>query len=134
MFKRLITLAVAGLVLSLSATYLSTTNVQAAPAKAKSAKSYAKTYMKAKYGWGAAQYKCLVRAWEYESHWNYKSQSKKYLGIPQLNVGFVKANGHTRKAFMKNYKVQVRLGLKYIKKRYGKPCSAWSHIKRTGWY
>lgn len=122
------------LALILSLTVVAAPNVSATPANAKVAKRYAKAYMKSHYNWGTKQYNCLVRVWEYESHWNYKSQSKKYLGIPQLNIGYVKAHGYTRKSFLKSYRPQVRLGLKYIKKRYGNPCKAWSHINRTGWY
>lgn len=98
------------------------------------AKDYAKSYMKEKYGWGAAQFQCTNKVFEYESHWNYKTTNGKYLGIPQVNSGFVKGQGHTKSAFMKDYKLQVRVGLTYIKKRYGTPCKAWSHIDRTGWY
>lgn len=29
---------------------------------------------------------------------------------------------------------QARLGLKYIKHRYGKPCKAYHHHKAKGWY
>lgn len=98
------------------------------------AKDYAATYMKETYGWSGAQFTCTVKVFEYESHWNYKTTNGKYLGIPQVNSGFVKGQGYSKTEFMKDYKLQVRVGLKYIKKRYGTPCKAWSHIGRTGWY
>lgn len=98
------------------------------------AKDYAKSYMSEKYGWETKQFNCTVKIFEYESHWNYKTTNGKYLGIPQINSGFVKGQGHTKAEFMKDYKLQVRVGLTYIKKRYGTPCKAWSHIDRTGWY
>lgn len=112
--------------------------VQAATAKTiehkQDAKDYAASYMKDTYGWGAAQFTCTDKIFEYESHWNYKDKNGKYLGIPQVNSGFVKGQGYSKSAYMKDYKVQVRVGLKYIKKRYGTPCSAWKHIGSTGWY
>lgn len=98
------------------------------------AKDYASAYMQETYSWGDNQFGCTVKVFEYESHWNYKDKNGKYLGIPQVNSGFVKGQGVTKAEFMKDYKLQVRVGLKYIKKRYGTPCSAWSHIKKTGWY
>ena len=101
---------------------------------AQDAKEYASAYMQETYGWGANQFGCTVKVFEYESHWNYKSKNAKYLGIPQVNSGFVKSQGVSKAEFMKDYKLQVRVGLKYIKKRYGTSCSAWSHIKKTGWY
>ena len=98
------------------------------------AKDYAKSYMQEKYGWGTSQYGCTVKVFEYESHWNYKTSNGKYLGIPQVNKGFVNGQGYSKSEFMKDYKLQVRVGLTYIKKRYGTPCKAWNHIQDTKWY
>ena len=106
----------------------------ARPAKSGEAKAYAKTYMSTKYNWAGKQYSCLVSLWEYESHWNYKSRSKKYFGIGQLNKGFIHHSGYSKKQYLASYKIQVRVGLKYIKSRYGTPCKANKHRKHTGWY
>ena len=113
-----------------------TSPVQAKAAKSDAAKTYAKNYIDHKYGWGTKQYNCLVKVWEYESHWNYKSSGAggKYLGIPQMNRGFIKHSGYSIKQYKSSYQIQVRVGLKYIKSRYGTACGARAHIKRTGWY
>lgn len=102
--------------------------------KKSEAKAYAKNYMKSTYGWGASQFACLDKVFNYESHWNDKDKNSRYLGIPQVNVGFVHSQGYSKKQFMASYKIQVRVGLTYVKKRYGTPCKAWSHIKKRGWY
>ena len=131
---------IARLVPSVVATFLtlgiSLTPAQAKAAKSDAAKAYAKSYIDQKHGWGTKQYNCLVKVWEYESHWNYKSSGAggKYLGIPQLNRGFIKGSGYSVKEYKSSYSIQVRVGVKYIKSRYGTPCSARAHIKRTGWY
>lgn len=112
--------------------------VAATPAHANSkkeeAKTYAKSYIKKTYGWGPAQFSCLDHVFNYESHWNYKDKNRRYLGIPQVNSGFVRSQGLTKKQYMASYKIQVRVGVKYVKKRYGTPCKAWRHIKKHGWY
>ncbi len=105
-----------------------------ASASKSAAKSYAKSYMKQTYGWGDAQYACLVHVFNYESHWNYKAKNGRYWGIPQLNSGFVRGQGYSKSQFMANYKVQIRVGLKYIKKRHHTPCNAWHKIKKHGSY
>ena len=108
-------------------------SANATPSKA-AAKSYAKTYMKDTYGWGEKQYACLVRVYNYESHWNYKAKNGRYWGIPQLNSGFVRHQGYSKSQFMSSYKVQIRVGLKYIKNRHHTPCNAWHKIKKHGSY
>jgi hypothetical protein len=105
-----------------------------ASSKKSEAKAYAKSYMKTTYGWGASQFACLDKVFNYESHWNDKDKNSRYLGIPQVNVGFVHSQGYSKKQFMSSHKIQVRVGLTYVKKRYGTPCKAWSHIKKRGWY
>lgn len=138
-FQRHLSPFVSSIVASLIASIIlvtATGPAQAKPAKADAAKAYAKSYINKKYGWGSKQYDCLVKVWEYESHWNYKSSGAggKYLGIPQLNRGFIKHSGYSIQQYKASYKVQVRVGLKYIKSRYGTACGARAHIKRTGWY
>ena len=133
-------LFVSGLILALSSLTIAvdsqTSSAHAEVAGASAAKAYAKSYIDKQYGWGSKQYNCLVKVWEYESHWNVKSSGAggKYLGIPQLNRGFIKHSGYSVKQYKSSYQVQVRVGLKYIKTRYGTACGARAHIKRTGWY
>ena len=128
---------VAASAFSLVATLLIADSPAAAKAAhADDAKKYASTYIKTKHGWGTKQYNCLVKVWEYESHWNYKASgaSGKYLGIPQLNRGYIKGAGYSIASYKSSYKTQVQVGVKYIKARYGTPCGARAHIKKTGWY
>lgn len=98
------------------------------------AKAYAQSYMQTKYGWDTKQFACASSVFNYESHWNYKDKNSKYLGIPQVNAGFVRSQGYSKQQFMSDYKIQIRVGLTYIKKRYGTPCKAASHIHQNGWY
>jgi hypothetical protein len=99
-------------------------------------KSYAKYKLKKKFPktW-KRQYGCLHSLWKHESGWNYKAKnpSSGAYGIPQSLPGSkMKSAG---KDWKTNPHTQVRWGLdKYIYKRYGTPCNAWSHFKNKGWY
>lgn len=100
------------------------------------AKWYAKSHIDKKYDWGTKQFGCLVSLWNKESHWNYRSANRRggWYGIPQANTGIIKGFGSTLTTFMRTPEVQVQAGAKYINYRYGSPCSAYAHSKRTGWY
>lgn len=114
------------------AVILTISHVSSAEALDKSKyKSYAKTYMKSKYGWGNTQFSCLNHLWEKESHWNPRAHNKHSgaHGIPQALPG--KKMG---KGWRTNARVQIRWGLKYIKGRYKTPCRALKHSKNHGWY
>ena len=127
---------VCGLAIAVATTVLLATAIPSAQASTSksAAKSYAKTYMKQTYGWGDKQYGCLVKVYNYESHWNYRAKNGRYWGIPQLNSGFVRGQGYSKSQFMASYKVQIRVGLKYIKKRHHTPCNAWHKITKHGSY
>ena len=73
----------------------------------------------------ANEYHCLVMLWDKESRWNPRADNPKSTayGIPQL-----------LKLKAKDPYIQIDLGLKYIKHRYGKVCKALEHHKRTGHY
>jgi len=101
-----------------------------------STKAYAKSKLKKKYPRSyKKQYSCLVNLWKKESNWNYKAKNRHSgaYGIPQSLPGSkMKAAG---KDWKTNPRTQVRWGLDhYIYKRYGTPCTAWSHFKNKGWY
>ena len=82
---------------------------------------------------GAAQFGCLDKLWNRESHWraNADNPSSTAYGIAQLldstwaHTGIGKSSDGYR---------QVDAGLVYIDKAYGSPCSAWSHETSHGWY
>jgi Transglycosylase SLT domain len=85
-------------------------------------------------GWGQDQYSCLVKLWNRESNWNVlarNSDSGAY-GIPQALPGTRMASEGSD--WMTNPQTQVRWGVKYIKGRYGTPCTALVHSNNLGWY
>jgi len=87
-----------------------------------------------KYGWGAAQYKCLNTLWTKESRWNYLSRNKVTgaHGIPQAypatKYESIGSDWRT------NPITQMTWGLKYIKVRYQSPCRALSTFYRINMY
>ncbi|ROO82810.1 transglycosylase-like protein with SLT domain [Actinocorallia herbida] len=88
----------------------------------------------AKRGWSRTQFRCLVKLWDKESNWNHRAYnpSSGAGGIPQaLPASKMATSG---KDWRSNPATQIKWGLKYIKSRYGTPCSAWSHSGATGWY
>jgi hypothetical protein len=88
----------------------------------------------AKRGWSDHQYRCLVKLWKKESGWRVtaKNHSSGAYGIPQALPG--KKMAKKGKDWRTGATTQIKWGLSYIKGRYGTPCKAWSHSKRTGWY
>ena len=101
-------------------------NVQAKENKQKY-KDYAHDLVINKYHWTETDYKNLVKLWNKESGWRVKAKNGIYYGICQTN------KKHYGKDY-NNYKVQIKWGLKYIKRRYGNPTKAWKHWKRKRWY
>lgn len=74
---------------------------------------------------------CLIRLYGKESAFNPKAIGnedgiKKAYGIPQLKNPIIKDLSANK---------QIDYGMKYIDHRYdGKPCKAWAHSQRKGWY
>lgn len=101
-----------------------------------SAKRFARAYIDDQYGWGDKQMDCLVSLWNRESHWNYRASNPngKYHGIPQTSSSVWEGHGYSRSEYMGSAAVQIKVGAKYIKGRYGTPCSAWSFWKSHHWY
>jgi hypothetical protein len=80
------------------------------------------------------QFACLEKLWTKESQWKEKARnpSSGAYGIPQsLPAGKMASAGGD---YLTNPATQIKWGLGYIKDRYGKPCSAWSHSQAKGWY
>jgi len=86
------------------------------------------------YGWTGRQWTCLEQLWTRESRWNYqaKNPSSGAYGIPQALPGEKMATAG--KDWRSNPATQIRWGLRYIKGRYGSPCSAWGTFTSRGWY
>jgi len=81
-----------------------------------------------------AQFACLNKLWTQESHWNPKALNKSSgaFGIAQF---MPTTWGNYKFEYKPKSPIkQINYGLHYISKRYGSPCSAWSHEKRFGWY
>lgn len=89
-------------------------------------KEYAHSLMSS-YGWNESEYSALVKLWTKESGWNNCATNGIYTGIPQTS--YKKYGNNTW-----DYKVQIKVGLKYIKNRYGSPTKAWQHFQKKHWY
>ncbi|WXW92529.1 hydrolase [Streptomyces phage Enygma] len=100
-----------------------------------STKDYAKSKLKKKFKNYKKQFDCLVKLNNKESGWNYKAKNRYSgaYGIPQSLPGSkMKSAG---KDWKTNPRTQIKWQLDhYIYKRYGTPCTAWSHWKDEGWY
>jgi hypothetical protein len=85
-------------------------------------------------GFGLDQMPCLNKLWNKESNWRTKAAnpSSGAYGIPQALPG--KKMASVAADWRTNPVTQIKWGLGYIKNRYGKPCNAWAHSQRTGWY
>ena len=99
-------------------------------------RAYARAFIASKYGWGSGQMSCLSTLWSRESGWRYRASNPngRYHGIPQTSAGVWGAAGYTTSEYMSNPEVQIKVGAKYIKSRYGTPCSAWSFWRSHHWY
>jgi len=86
------------------------------------------------YGFGADQFGCLVKLWNYESGWrvNARNPSSGAYGIPQALPATKMASAGSD--WLTNATTQIKWGLTYIKARYGTPCGAWSHEMSNNWY
>ena len=96
---------------------------------------WARRIMVTRFAWRATtQYMCLVRLWNRESHWNYRSHNRfsGAHGIPQAMPGTKMARAGSD--WRTNPLTQIRWGLGYIKGAYGSPCGAWGHWRSHGWY
>lgn len=97
------------------------------------AKQYAKTLVKSH-----SQYVCLRSLWTKESNWRHNARNT----IPVFQKGKkLYAYGIAQRLGerSKDYRIQIRYGLKYINHRYGSPCQAWAKWQArdrrgTGWY
>ncbi len=98
------------------------------------AKRYGKYSALHKYGWGSTQFACLNSLWVKESNWSWWSKNKDSgaYGIPQAWPATKLAT--EGRYWRQSAKLQVDWGLKYVKRTYGTPCSAWSAFKIKGWY
>jgi hypothetical protein len=76
-------------------------------------------------GWKSQEYECLNNIWTKESNWHYWSKSS-------TSTAFGIWQGITETS--RKPDVQIRNGLRYIKHRYGNPCTAWKFWRSHYWY
>ena len=94
----------------------------------------AKAMMLKVYVWGADEFTCVYKIWTQESNWQWNAENPTSgaYGIPQsLPASKLATAGDDWKT---NPATQIKWGLKYIKDRYGTPCSAWGFKAGHGWY
>jgi peptidoglycan hydrolase-like protein with peptidoglycan-binding domain len=99
-------------------------------------KRYAAAYISRTYGWGSGQMSCLSALWGRESGWKYwvSNPNGIYRGIPQTSSRVWGAMGYSTSQYMNSPAIQIKVGAKYIKNRYGSPCNAWSFWRSRHWY
>ncbi len=99
-------------------------------------KRFARAYIKVKYKWGSAQFRCLSQMWERESNWRYwvSNPNGKYHGIPQTSSVEWSKHGLNKSEYMGSPRKQIEVGARYIKSRYGTPCKAWAFWRGHNWY
>ena len=88
-------------------------------------KGYAHLLLTNDYGWNENEFDCLVELWTKESNWRYEADNPNSTayGIAQM-----------LKEDSKHPAEQISNGLRYIKHRYGTPCSAWKFWRSHYWY
>ncbi len=88
------------------------------------------------YGWSESDYQALVLLWYRESGWNPNAYNKSSgaCGIPQSKPCSKMAK--FGRDYRTNWKVQVRWGLDYIKRRYVTPSEAYRKFleRKPHWY
>ncbi len=99
-------------------------------------KRYAAAYISRTYGWGSGQMSCLSTLWARESGWRYwvSNPNGIYRGIPQTSSRVWGAMGYSTAQYMNSPAIQIKVGAKYIKNRYGSPCNAWAFWRSHHWY
>ena len=99
-------------------------------------KRYAAAYISRTYGWSSGQMSCLSALWGRESGWKYwvSNPNGIYRGIPQTSSRVWGAMGYSTSQYMNSPEIQIKVGAKYIKSRYGSPCNAWSFWRSRHWY
>lgn len=103
----------------------------ASSASAAANRATAKKILEEEYGWGAAEYTCLVKLWEHESNWNHTAENPSsgaygiVQALPPSKMNSVGTDWRT------NAGTQIKWGLGYIKDRYKTPCGAWEFWQET---
>jgi len=86
------------------------------------------------YGWSETDYQALVLLVNRESSWNPYAINKKSGACGLFQAYPCSKMAKYGSDYRTNYKVQVALGMDYIKNRYGTPQKAWSFWQSHHWY
>ena len=83
--------------------------------------------------WKMSEWKCLRNLWQKESHFNPKAENKSSgaYGIAQFMPS---TWGNYKVTKTAEAKLQIKYGLRYIEKRDGSACNAWSFWQKNSWY
>jgi hypothetical protein len=94
----------------------------------------ARQILKNKFDYASSQFDCFDNIIMRESKWdvNATNPSSGAYGIPQALPGSKMASEGSD--WRTNPATQIIWGIKYMKDRYGSPCSAWSFKSSHGWY
>jgi phage protein D len=97
-------------------------------------KEIARQILKNKFGYGSSQFDCFDNIIMRESMWrvNATNPSSGAYGIPQALPGSKMASEGSD--WRTSPATQIIWGIKYMKDRYGSPCSAWGFKSSHGWY
>lgn len=84
------------------------------------------------FGFGQDQFGCLDRLFVSESNWRVDADNptSSAYGIPQALTELHDLPDD----YLTNPVTQIRWGLRYIERRYGSPCNAWSFKQGNNWY
>jgi hypothetical protein len=102
------------------------------------AKNWAKLQL-VKYGWNTqTEWSALEQLWTNESNWRCDALNKTpvYMIVNGKRVKF-NAGGIPQRLGLNpktNVKQQIKVGLDYVKARYGSPTKAWRFWQVKGWY
>ncbi|HIT75086.1 MAG TPA: hypothetical protein IAA98_05845, partial [Candidatus Avipropionibacterium avicola] len=104
------------------------------PTEATSPREIGKQIAANKYGWTGSEWTCYDNLIMSESRWvvDATNPSSGAYGIPQSLPGDKMASEGAD--WRTNPATQIKWGLKYVKERYGTPCSAWSFKQGHNWY
>jgi len=109
--------------------------VQASGGAPRAAQEIARAKMAA-YGWGPAEFTCLVPLWNAESGWSWSASnpSSGAYGIPQALPGWKMASAGSD--WLTNPATQITWGMNYIRSVYGAPCKAYERFlsRSPHWY
>jgi Transglycosylase SLT domain len=97
-------------------------------------KEIARQILKNKFSYGSSQFDCFNSIIMRESMWrvNATNPSSGAYGIPQALPGSKMASEGSD--WRTNPATQIIWSIKYMKDRYGSPCSAWGFKSAHGWY